>query len=120
MEEIQKNIVEWIQYDSKIKEESNKIKGYKEKRDMIGESLLPMLVDNNLEAHTFNIPQFKKSFGCSESSVSEGLTYKFLENTFKEFFGEEGENCDKTKELLEFVKTHRKKTTKRVLKCSDL
>ena len=29
MEEIQKNIVEWIQYDSKIKEESKKIKIYR-------------------------------------------------------------------------------------------
>ena len=94
----------------KLKKNLIKLRDIK-KKDMIGESLLPMLVDNNLEAHTFNIPQFKKSFGCSEGeeSVSEGLTYKFLENTFKKFFGEEGENCDKTKELLEFVKTHRRK-----------
>ena len=126
MEEIQKNIVEWIQYDSKIKEESKKIKNYKEKRDLISESLLPMLVSNNLEEHTFNIPQYKKSFGCVQSSSSEGLTYKFLENAFKEFFDKDsGSNTEsnaeeKSKELLEYIKTHRKKTTKRVLKCSDL
>lgn len=122
MEEIQKNIVEWIQYDSKIKDESKKIKEYKEKRDLISGSLLPMLESNNLEEHTFNIPQYKKSFGCSQSSSSEGLTYKFLENCFKDFYDEKSDsNADeKSKELLEYIKTHRKKTTKRVLKCSDL
>ena len=88
-----------------------------------------MLEGNNLEEHTFNIPQYKKSFGCVQSSSSEGLTYKFLENAFKEFFDKDSEGNsestesnseEKSKELLEYIKTHRKKTTKRVLKCSDL
>ena len=122
MEEIQKSIVEWIQYDTKIKEESKKIKSYKEKKDVIGEALIPMLESNDLEEHTFNIPQYKKSFGCSQSSSSEGLTYKFLENCFKEYFDKDQESNseDKSKELLEYIKNNRKKTTKRVLKCSDL
>ena len=95
---------------------------FKEKKDLIGDALLPMLENNDLGEHTFNVPQYKKSFGCSQSSSSEGLTYKFLENCFKEYFDEnntEGSE-EKSKELLEYIKTHRKKTTKTVLKCSDL
>jgi len=116
MDEIQKNIVEWIQYDTKIKDEAQKMKGYKEKRDLIGDSLMPLLEGNDLQEHTFNIPQYKKSFGCSESSSTEGMSYKFLETCFNEFF----DSPDKSKELIQYIKDNRKKTTKRVFKCTDL
>ena len=123
MDEIQKGIVEWIKYDSKIKEENLKIKeikdgmkGIKEKQGQVSEKLIPLLESNNMEEHTFNIPQYKKSFCCSNTSVTEGMTYKFLESCFTAYF----DSGEKSAELIQFIKVNRKKDTKVVLKCSDL
>ena len=111
-------IVQWVQYDDKIKEYNDKLKDVadkhkekiqplKEMKEKIEQEIITELDVQNKEKSdlpTFNIPTLQTSIKPHVNNSYEGLTNKFLTECFRDYFGSEEE----AKKLLLFIKSKRK------------
>ena len=114
MSDLETNLISWAKIDKRISVMNNDIKILKEKREQIGGIVSVSLEEHDLFDKKFDLD---RSITFSERVSQEGLTYKYLEECFNEFFKEDTE---KPKELLSLIKKKRKKSTKRFLKGGDL
>ena len=118
MAEFNKNILEWVNCDNKIKSNNEVVKELRLKKDSLETNIIGYIQENNLEGNIFNISSLDTQLKMNKTSVKESISYKFLENTFREYFYEtESDNdCIKSKALLEFIKNSRECSDKFSLK----
>ena len=117
MEQLESNLTNWGKIDKRIYQLNNDIKLLKAKRGQLTEVLVNSLKVNDLALNKFELPDIERSISLMEITSQEGLTYKYLEQCFNEYFSND---TDKSVELLNIVKNNRQKTTKNVLKGVDL
>ena len=105
------NIIQWIQYDDKIKKYNEKTKKLREERDSIYNQMIES-INLDKELPIYNITNLNTSLTFQKNKTYENYTNKFYEECFTEFLKSE----EKAKELLEFMKNKRKVETKITLK----
>ena len=109
------NILKWVQYDNKIKEQQNILKLLKEKKELINNDIINYIVVNNLSDKSIQIKNSNVELKYNTSNNYEGITYKYLEKCFDLFFKEKNIELDST-ELLNYIKNNRQITTKENIK----
>jgi len=112
---MEQRIVEWVHYDNKMKEYSDKIKSIKEMKEKLNQEILSELDVENKEKSElpiFNIHSLKTSITPQVTNTYENYTTKFYKESFTEFLGSE----EKSEELLQFMKKKRKVEKKYSLK----
>ena len=111
-----KKIVQWVMYDDKIREYSDKNKLLKVEKDKLGTSIMEGLeIDetlNNSDMPQFKIESLNTRVMCHQSNSYEGITNKLLSECFCEYFNSE----EKAKDLLLFIKNKRQVNKKISLK----
>ena len=118
MAEFNKNILEWVNCDNKIKSNNEVVKELRLKKVSLETNIIGYIQENNLEENIFNISSLDTQLKMNKTSVKESISYKFLENTFIQYFNETDldNDCKKSKELLEFIKNTRECSDKYALK----
>lgn len=96
----------WVAYDNALKKINLQQKKLKENKELFENELLILIKQNRLENLTLNIDNSKISL--NSSSTNPSLTYKFLEETFNEYFNDEVES----KKLSNFIKRKRESNKK--------
>ena len=99
-------IKKWILYDNALKKLNLQQKKLKENKELFENELLILIKQNRLENLTLNVDNSKISLNTSSTNPS--LTYKFLEETFNEYFKDELES----KKLSDFIKRKRENNKK--------
>ena len=99
-------IKKWILYDNALKKLNLQQKKLKENKELFENELLVLIKQNRLENLTLNVDNSKISLNTSSTNPS--LTYKFLEETFNEYFKDELES----KKLSDFIKRKRENNKK--------
>jgi hypothetical protein len=117
MSELEQRLTAWATLDKRISKLNNDIKILKDKRTQVGDILTVSLKDSDIENSNFEFPHLERRIILSEKTSQEGITYKYLEECFNDYF--HGDH-QKTGELINVVKTKRKKTSKSVLRGEDL
>ncbi|MBU79090.1 MAG: hypothetical protein CMD29_03065 [Flavobacteriales bacterium] len=113
--ENEQKIIQWVQYDNKIKEYNEKCKKLREERDKIGSTVIEKFnTDDSLP--TYHITGLNTSLSIQKINSYENYTNKFYKDCFTKFLGSE----DKASELIEFMKKERKMESKLTLKRSYL
>jgi len=97
------NIVQWIQYDNKIKEYNEKLKSLRDERDKISKTMIQE-VSNNEQLPVYNLTNLNTSLEFQKTNVYENYTNKFYKDCFTEFLDSE----EKAEELIKFMKQKRK------------
>ena len=92
----------WVLYDNALKKLNLQQKKLKENKELFENELLVLIKQNSLENLTLNIDNSKISL--NSSSTNPSLTYKFLEESFNEYFNDHVES----KNLTNFIKRKRK------------
>lgn len=100
---MEQNILQWIQFDNKIKEYIDKIKLLKEEREKISGSMIQE-VSTNEDLPVYNVTNLNTSVSFQKTNVYENYTNKFYKDCFSEFLGSE----EKADDLIKFMKQKRK------------
>ena len=117
MADFNKNILEWVNCDNKIKTNNEVVKELRLKKDSLETNIIGYIQENNLEGNIFNISSLDTQLKMNKTSVKESISYKFLESTFMKYFYETDlDDCKKTKALLGFIKNSREASDKYSLK----
>jgi hypothetical protein len=96
----------WVLYDNALKKLNLQQKKLKENKELFENELLVLIKQNSLENLTLNIDNSKISL--NSSSTNPSLTYKFLEESFNEYFNDHVES----KNLTNFIKRKRENNKK--------
>lgn len=99
---LESNIKKWVILDNNYKKLNEEIKEIREKKSIINNNIIQYFSTNNIKNPTINISDGKLNIS-NIKQLDNALTYKFLENCFYEYFDDK----DKTKELLDFIKSKR-------------
>ena len=111
-----KLIIEWTNYDTRIKQENLKLKNLREKKSQLSDILVEYIEENKLTDSTFELTQMNTMVVCKNTTMTTPLTYDFLKSCMNEYF----QDKTKTDDLLKFIKNKREKTVKKTLSASDL
>jgi len=103
---LEQNIKKWIELDNNIRDLSNKIKVFKQHKDITNAEIIEYISNNQLENATIKISDGKLNF--IDINQQQILTYKFLSECLCEYYNDE----DSVNKLLEFIKN--KRTTKTI------
>ena len=112
MDDFNKNVIKWINYDNEIKKYNNKIKNLRSEKNSFEGEILLYIENNNLQDNIFNLPSYSSKVQYNTNKSYETISYKFLEDKLNKFFND----SDKASELLEFIKSERKYENKISLK----
>ena len=120
MEELNQSIVNWVQYDNKLKEYAEKSKIIREKKDEISTTILGKITIDENQPNK-NLPQFaiealNTRVMINRSNTYETISNKFLTECFEEYFQhnfnsieqKEQKAKDTAEELMKFIKSKRK------------
>ena len=112
MSDLNHLMIEWTKLDKELKDINEKASIIRKQKESINQALIATIKENNLQDNVFSIPSLQMNVVCKEQSSYESMSYKFLEEKFNEHFSD----SEKATELLNFIKTTRKKTKQVVLK----
>ena len=104
-------LIQWIQYDDKIKEYNERCKKLREERDKLSSTMIEGM-NQSESLPTYNVTNLNTSVSFQKSKTYENYTNKFYKECFTEFLGSE----EKANELLQFMKQKRKVEEKLILK----
>ena len=119
MEELNQSIINWVQYDNKLKEYAEKSKIIREKKDEISTTILGKITIDEDQPNK-NLPQFaiealNTRVMINRSNTYETISNKFLTECFEEYFHnfnyieqKEQKPKDIAEELMKFIKSKRK------------
>ena len=107
-----KNILEWTKYDNEQKDYLNKIKEIREKKNKLSDNIISYIQINKLEDNLFKLPKLNTTIQLSKNKNYEGLTYKYLEECFNEYYENDQ---DKITEIIDFIRNKRKINEKLIL-----
>jgi hypothetical protein len=112
MDDFQKLLFIWGKYDNQLKTINKNASELRSKKELISKQILPFIAKNNLEENIFKIPCLKLDIICKENYTYQSISFKFLEEKFKEYFN----NDEKASKLLQFLKDNRNKEASVILK----
>lgn len=119
MNQLKKNLKEFIQYDNSIKEYENKIKQLKKKRQKYSDDIKNYMIQSNKK----NISSKSKNIflELKETNIKQSYSKKFLDENFMNFFQKKflftKEKSNKySKYLLSFIDKNRNIQKKITLK----
>ena len=112
MSDLNHLMIEWTKLDKELKAINEKASMIRKQKESINQALIATIKENKLQDNVFSIPSLQMNVICKEQSSYESMSYKFLEEKFTEHFSD----SEKATELLNFIKTTRKKTKQVVLK----
>lgn len=108
---LEQNIKKWVELDNHIRDLSNKIKVFKQHKDITNSEILEYISNNHLDNATIKISDGKLNF--IDINQPQILTYKFLYECLCEYYNDD---VDKVTNLLEFIKTKRTVKTIKTIK----
>ena len=86
MEDFQKLLFTWGKYDNQLKLMNKNASELRTKKDLISRQIIPFIAKNKLEENIFKIPSLKLDVICKENHTYQTISFKFLEEKFKEYF----------------------------------
>ena len=95
-------IKNWIIIDNNIKDLNSKIQDNREKKNYYNNLIINHANNNNLDNITIKINN--GYIKLTNTTISESLTYKFLENCLNKYFKNDS---NKSKEIINFIKKER-------------
>jgi len=114
MEELNQSIINWVQYDNKLKEYAEKSKILRNKKDEISTTILGKITIDENQPNK-NLPQFaiealNTKVMINRSNTYETMSNKFLIECFEEYFHNSMGPAakDTAEELMKFIKSKRK------------
>ena len=116
MENFNSNVIEWVNLDNNIIEYNNKTKSLKKNKSLLEKKIIEHINENELSDNIINISSLNTKIQLHKNNINEGITFKFLENTFLKYFQETSDNKLQTKNLLDFIKKSRETNEKYSLK----
>ena len=122
MEDIQKDVLQWISYETKLKELNAEAKEYRDKRDKLGDSLKSSLQvsPDTIQLPQFNIDSLNARLVFHKTTSYESLNYKFLKDTLEKYFQNKHESPETLSEdIIQFIKSQRKQEQKISIKLSN-
>ena len=108
---LEDSIKEWVRLDNKHSELNNELKQLRDKKNECSNDIINFFELKDIENPTINITGGKINF--VDQKISNPLSYKFLEDCFKEYFENNDEKCE---ELLNFIKSKRTYSNNKNLK----
>ena len=99
------NIKEWVKLDTQQSELNNKLKIIREQKNDYSLQILNFFDEKNIKNPTINISDGK--INLVDQKTANPLTYKFLNDCFKEFFKNEKNGNEKCDQLMSFIKEKR-------------
>ena len=107
MSSFENNIKRWVSLDNRIKSLNDEVKGLREEKSAINDSISQHIEANNLEKATIQISDGKLRYVTTKTQSP--ISLKYLESCLSECISDE----KKVKEILEYIKTNRevKETT---------
>ena len=104
MDDFNKNVINWVNYDNEIKKYSDKLKVLRSEKNSFEGEIISYIENNSLQDNIFNLPSYSSKVQYNTNKSYETMSYKFLEDKFTKYFNDSG----KASELLEFLKNERK------------
>ena len=101
----------WVENDNKIKLLTQKMKDLRDEKTSLHNKIISYIQSNNLDNTTINITGGK--IKLSEQIISTSLTFKYLEETLKEYFDND---TSKVESIINYLKTKRKSSRNLFLK----
>ena len=108
---LEDSIKEWVRLDNKHSELNNELKQLRDKKNECSNDIINFFELKDIENPTINITGGK--INLVDQKISNPLSYKFLEDCFKEYFENNDEKCE---ELLNFIKSKRTYSNNKNLK----
>ncbi len=108
---LENSIKEWVRLDNKHSELNNELKQLRDKKNECSNDIINFFELKDIENPTINITGGK--INLVDQKISNPLSYKFLEDCFKEYFENNDEKCE---ELLNFIKSKRTYSNNKNLK----
>lgn len=98
---LDENIKRWVVLDNQCKTLNQQIKDVREKKNTLNDEILGYFNEKNTKFPTINISDGRLTY----SSIKQGniISYKFLDECFKEFFEDEND----AEQLMDLIKTKR-------------
>lgn len=116
---IESNIKKWVMLDNNYKKAYEELKSIREEKYILSNNIIDYFNDNEIKKPIINISDGRLSIITSKQ-IDTNISLQFLNNCFKEYFGDDNENV---KHLLEFIKNKRKysfnSSIKRTYKVND-
>lgn len=112
--DIQNNIRRWVSIDNEYKKLYSQISLLREEKNTIEEHIFHYYDSNNAKYPLINISDGKLSL--IQLRQYNVLSYKFLEDCFKEFFKDYENNKSIENELIDFIKSNRTFKTNKLIK----
>ena len=116
---IESNIKKWVLLDNNYKKLYQEIKNVREDKNKVSNNIINYFNDNEIKKPVINISDGRLSIITSKQ-IDTNISLQFLNNCFKEYFGDDNENVE---QLLEFIKNKRKysfnSSIKRTYKVND-
>lgn len=107
---LENNIKEWVKLDSKQSELNNELKIIRDQKNNYSLQILNFFHEKQISNPTINITGGK--INLIDQKTANPLTYKFLNDCFKEFFKDKKNGDELSDQLLSFIKD------KRIYSCS--
>jgi hypothetical protein len=115
--DVQNNIRRWVSIDNEYKKLYSQISLLREEKNTIEENIFHYYDSNNAKYPLINISDGKLSL--IQLRQYNVLSYKFLEDCFKEFFKDYENGKSIENELIEFIKSQRTFKTNKLIKRSS-
>ena len=112
--DIQSSIKKWVALDNQYKKLYSQISLLREEKNNIEEHIFNYYDSKNASYPLINISDGRLSL--AQFKQYNVLSYKFLEDCFKEFFKDYENNKSIEKELIEFIKSKRTFKTNNLIK----
>ena len=115
------SIVQWLMYDDKLKGYAEKSKKIRDEKDKVSHSILEHVTIPD-DVSKKDLPQYfigsmNTKVLCHRSTTYESLNYKFLKTCLQDYFQDKhGEPSVITDDILQHIRSKRKKDTKIILK----
>lgn len=97
----QEKIKKWVVLDNNYRKYSEELKKLREEKNKLCNEMTMYYNDRNMKFPIINISDGK--LNLVQQNISNPISIKFLENCFNEYF----EDDEKTKDLLNFIKSKR-------------
>lgn len=102
---LENNIKEWVKLDTQQSELNNKLKIIRDQKNNYSSQILNFFDEKQISNPTINITGGK--INLIDQKTTNPLTYKFLNDCFKEFFKDKKNGDELSDELLSFIKDKR-------------
>jgi hypothetical protein len=109
---LEQKIKDWVKYDNNYRRYNEEIKKIRDVKNDLSNDIFNIIKEKNIENPSIKISDGALSF--TETKIANVVSYKFLEDCFKDYFKNENES----QQLIEFIKSKRSYTMSSSIKRS--